>query len=164
MKKVMTLIFLALGMLNVQHSTAQGLEKFQSIFIITFIENIDWPNSKPTIKVGILGNSRVLPELSSKVKERGLNIVVSKVDYLDEIAQYDLVFIPKSQSGLAQKATSKVKGKSVLIVADDSSLAQLVEIAFFMEGQKLKFTINKANADRKGFRISSRLLGFAKIL
>ena len=43
-------------------------EKFQAIFLYKFIDNVNWPDAKRDLRIGILGSSDVLDEFNKILK------------------------------------------------------------------------------------------------
>ena len=50
---------------------AQSVSKYQAVFIYTFTKYLEWPESKPPLIVGVMGNSPVLLELEKSSKAKG---------------------------------------------------------------------------------------------
>lgn len=70
-----TVVFYLLMLLTSTVSSAQD-EKFQAIFLYKFIENINWPDAKRNLVVGILGETSVQDELEKILQTR--NTVLSR--------------------------------------------------------------------------------------
>lgn len=142
----------------------QDLEDYESRLIVSLVKNIDWQNDGAAINVGILGNSKVLPKLTKLVSEQKLPMQVRKIGFIDEVDKCNLVFVSKSQSANLAAVIQKIDDKQVLVITEDPSQAEDTEVSFFVENNKLRFTINRGKAEKKGFKISSTLMKYAKLI
>lgn len=142
----------------------QELEDYQCLLIHNFIKNIDWTNSNGIIRIGILGNSKILPKLTKKITDEKLNVTVKKIGFIDEVLNFDIVFIPKSQSSNVNEVVSKIATRKILLIGEDEAIARDVDICFIIENSKLRFSITKQNVEEKEFKISTKLLQYAKMI
>lgn len=158
------LITVAISLLSLASLQAQSLEDYQSLFIVKFIENMKWDDDDRVPHVGILGNSRVLPALSSKAKENGSGFKVSKIGYLDGAVNFDVVFIPAASSRSIAQVTKLVGKKKILLVAEGQPTSQSmkVDIRLYVESDRLKFAYSSSNLDAKEIKISQRILQLGK--
>lgn len=141
----------------------QDLSKYHALFIGKFIEYIDWPD-QGNLTIGVVGNSRVMIELQNTIEKRG-KARIKKIAGVNDITDCDILFIPASQSKLFSTLNQASNGKAVLIVTEEESLAsQGAAISFYTEEGKLKFIINKSAVESRKLKISSRLLGLAKVI
>jgi hypothetical protein len=165
MNKVIRIVIVIMFNISVYSSYGQAIERYESIFILKFVKNTIWSSQKNVVNIGVLGNSKVLPELTKKVQQQKLKISVKKINYIDEVLDYDILFIPKSQNANIDKILQKVGLKEILLVAEDAKLSKKnVEISFFTEGNKLRFIINKTIATKKGISFSAQLLKYAEVI
>ena len=166
MKKAICIVAgLLLGLAVPHASQAQSLSKYQAVFIYTFTKYLEWPDSQPPLVVGVLGNSPVLLELEKSAKTKGGAFKVMKVASMDAIGQCDIVFLPKEQSRNLRLVAQEAKGNHVLIVTEDKELAtQGANISFYLDGDKLRFVINKDATVAQDIKISNALLSLAEVI
>lgn len=154
------LFTVAISLLWFASMQAQSLEDYQSLFIIKFIENMKWDDDSRVPQVGILGNSKILPVLSSKAKENESSFKVSKIGYLDGVVDFDVVFIPASSSRSIAQIARLVGNKKVLLITEGQPASQSmkVDIRIYVESDRLKFAYSSANLEAKDIKISQRIL------
>lgn len=143
--------------------SAQNTEKYEALFIINFIKHIEWTDGQK-IRIGVLGNSRVLSELNVFINKNKYDFEAKKVAYLDEVSKYELVYIPKSQNKSVVSILEKTAQSKTILIAQDAEFASKVIFSFFVEGNKLRFNYNRGMADKKGLKISSELLKYANVI
>ncbi|MGL1888798.1 MAG: YfiR family protein [Reichenbachiella sp.] len=132
--------------------------KFKALFIYKFAEYVEWPSNPSTLTVGIIGSTDVFKELSSFAANKG-GMEVIKINSASEASKCNMIFIPSSESGTIDQFQSSTASKSILVVADDSSLVTKgADIGFFMDAGKLRFKINKNSIESKNMIPSSKLL------
>jgi len=138
-------------------------EKFQAIFLYKFIDNINWPDSKRNLRIGIIGNTEVLEEFQKILKVRSTaNLTVQKIS-VSEVATCDVIYIPQSHSSTFNKVMEYAKSKSILIVTEETDFVKKgAGISFLQEADKLEFVVNKHALDVKGLKVSTLLLTLGK--
>ena len=142
-------------------ATAQ-VGKFQALYLVNFTKNLDWSGEQVTI--GVVGNSKALIELES-LASKYPGISVKKISGSESIENCQMVFLPSAQSRNFSAIQSKIGSAPIILVTEDESLiSKGAEIAFFMEGNKLKFTLNKSAIDDSGVTVSDKLLSVAKVV
>ncbi len=159
MKRIIALCFASVLALS---SGVYGQEsKYKALYLFNFTKYIEWSGDKITI--GIIGNSPVLLELETLTKQNS-KIELLKISGSESIDRCNMIFIPEAQTrnfDLVQERT----GSSTLIVAENESLiSKGAEMAFYREENKLRFMVNKSELDASGLKMSSLLLGRAKIV
>lgn len=158
------LFMIATSLLSLASLQAQSLEDYQSLFIIKFIENMKWDDDSRVPHVGVLGNSKILPVLSSKVKENDLSLNVSKIGYLGGAVNFDVVFIPAASSRSTAQIAKLAGNKKILLIAEGQppSQSMKVDIRLYVESDRLKFAYSSSNLDAKDIKISQRILQLGK--
>lgn len=146
-------------------SKAQDLSKYQALFITKFVDYIAWPSKADKTVIGVVGNSRVIPEMQKIVKSRNKNFQVVKISSAVEAARCQIVFIPVVSNKTFSSIKKAIGDKSVLIITETEALAtQGSIITFYKEDNKLKFIVNKKEAEAKKLKLSSNLLSIAKVI
>jgi hypothetical protein len=162
MKKIFLLLFYLAITANSQ--TFAQAEKFKALFMYNFTKYIEWPVSsrQGDFVIGILGNSPITKELeviSGKQKVGSQSIVVKTFASVDAIEVCHIIYLPPSKSGQISSVSEKMAGKNTLIIADKEGLAlQGAAINFIMDGDKIKYEVNKSNINHYGLAVNSSLL------
>lgn len=130
-----------------------------------FTKYMEWPDDKQPIVIGVLGNSPVLLALERSAQTKGGAFRVVKIATMDEVDQCDMLFLPREQNRNLRLVTQKTRGKSILIVTEDATLATKgANVSFYVEQDKLRFVINQKATASKNIRVSSALLSMAKVI
>jgi hypothetical protein len=162
MKKIFFLLFY-LGFICTIAVQAQN-EKFKALFMYNFTKYIEWPATQRSgdFVIGVLGNSSITAELrtiAGKQKVGTQNIVVKTFSSISEIEECNILYLPPSKSMLIGELASKLSGKPMLIISDKNGLAsQGAGINYIMDGDKLKYEINKGSIEKRGLIVSNALL------
>ncbi|NJK98315.1 MAG: YfiR family protein [Bacteroidales bacterium] len=158
------IILLSLGILTYQISSAQtGIAKAQAMFIYNFSRLIEWPENYKTgtFVIGVIGSPELAAELTSYTtgKKVGLQDIVIK-QYKDhfEIDRCQILFISFAKSKSLSDAAAFLQNKSTLLISEKTgSIEAGSAINFSIVGDKLKFEISPANANKYGIKMSSKL-------
>ncbi len=138
------------------------VNKFQALYLINFTKNIDWGSENITI--GVVGNTKTLIELESLVAKYP-NISLRKIAGTESIDNCQMIFLPSAQSRNFELIQGKIGSLPIVLVSEDESLASKgAEIAFFMEGNKLKFTLNKSALSGAGVEVGEKLFSIGKVI
>ena len=153
-------------------ASAQGAPEavLQAAFLYNFAKFTVWPaEDAPAgpLRMCVLGTAAVADALDSTVKGRpidGREVAVVRAKS-GELRQCHLLYAAGLDAKRSQQVIDEVKGAPVLTVSDRDQFAEGGGIAsLFVEGGKMRFAINVEAAQRARLRISSRLLGLAKIV
>lgn len=145
----------------------------KAAFIYNFAKFIDWPpetknGEREPFIVGIYGNDPFDGTMDQMLQNKTIadrKIVIQRFNHVSEINFCHILFIGVSERSQLAQVIEKLKGKSILTIGDMESFARRGGmINFFMEGNKIRFEINKEAAERAGLRVSSQLLKLAKIV
>ena len=138
-------------------------DKYKALYIFNFTKYIDWQDQNEIV-LGVVGNSPVLLELEVLVN-RNPNIRLKKISGEEGIEECDLVFLPNAQTRNFSLIQSKISNSKIVLVAENEDLInQGAEMAFYKEGDKLRFMLNKNAFDRAMMKVSSSLLAQAKVV
>ena len=148
---------------------AQGASEYEvkAAFLYNFAKFVNWPPQalaqSDTLYICVLGADPFHGRLHSVVSDKTVqhrHLTVRRLEHQEEARACHILFV--SQSDLARVALGTTEGAPVLTVGDDESFAQRGGmIAFRMQGNKVRFTINTEAASRAGLQISSQLLKLA---
>jgi hypothetical protein len=157
-----TVVFCLLMALIPKVSIAQD-EKIQAIFLYKFIENINWPDSRKDLVVGIVGKTAVQDEFKKILQSRNNNAISVKKITSREAVNCDIVFLPEKENSALTTIVENTNGKSILIVTEAAGLIKKGAcISFLREKNKLCFTVNKSMLDLRSLRVSTALLNLSQ--
>ncbi|TRX53725.1 YfiR family protein [Fulvivirga sp. M361] len=152
-------------LISVSNATAQDVSKYQALFMTKFMEYVQWPEGNDSFVIGVVGNSRVLTELQALIKSKGRDATVKKIANASSVKGCHIVFIPADQAKLFQTIKEASSGTSTMIISETQELAAKGSIiTFYVEGGKLKFIINRKEAESRKLLMSSSLLNLAKVI
>jgi hypothetical protein len=159
--------------LAVESAYAATVEyEVKAAFIHNFTQFIDWPpgafeGEKSPFRIGILGSGLIdkpLMDLNGKkVNQRSLEI--SRVQNLEKISQYHVIFVNPSENKRTQSILKTLKGTGILTIGDTPGFAEQCGVVnFYLKSGKVRFEVNIEASQRENLKISSRLLRLARIV
>lgn len=138
-------------------------EKFRAIFLYKFIDNVNWPDAKKELRVGIIGDTKVLEEFQKILKARSASNLIAQKITVSEVSTCDVVFIPETHNAVFNRVMDNVKSKSILVITEEPDFVKKgAGISFLQEEDKLGFIVNKHALDEKGLKVSTLLLTLGK--
>ncbi|UCD62683.1 MAG: YfiR family protein [Candidatus Zixiibacteriota bacterium] len=176
MRKLLWVMVAAL--LSISAFAGDNSEKataFKAEFIVDLLENVEWTESNAAAGAGqvsiyVVGDCPVnekLRELAAAESKDGKSVEVTVVSSADEIEDADIVFVATGDLDVLAKVLKKIKGKSVLTVADAKDFARYgVMINFFEEegSSEVKYEVNTLVLDSVGVKLSSKLMKKASLI
>lgn len=170
------LALFALPLVAVASATAQTAVpkeyQLKAAFLFNFTQFVEWPPeafkaSDAPFCIGILGSDPFGGALDQVVQGESIHghkLVVRRSENVEELQDCQMVFISKSEKQRAGEVLAKLNGKPTLSVGEiDGFTSHGGIINFFLQGNRVRFEINPAAAQREGIRISSQLLSLGKI-
>jgi hypothetical protein len=142
----------------------------KAAYLLHFARYVYWPkgsSADPSIPLvfGVLGRDPMVGILQKTVSGKTVNnrpIRVKEFTTVDQIDQCDILFVPRSESKLAQDVLAEVSGKPILTVSDKESFsAQGGMVEFLLVNDTIRFTINNQAVERAGLKLSSEFLRVA---
>jgi len=116
----------------------------------------------------IVGDNALLTAVTDAVKGQqagGRTLDVTRPGDGTAWGSCQVLFVAEAEVRGAAVALDRLRQRPVLTVSDGAEFARTAGIIeFFREGDRMRFAINAQAAERAGVRISSRLLGLAKIV
>lgn len=160
-KRILLVSLMTLFMLS---ASAQGMAKFQALFIYNFAKNIGWPagDEKKDFVITVIGDSEVASQLSSLAKTQKVgsrSVIVKESAAATGLAKSDIIYLGESKSNLVSKLVTAQEGNPSLVVTGKEGLcANGAGISFVAKGGKLNFEISDSNISKKGLKVSQKLL------
>ncbi|OQX97657.1 MAG: hypothetical protein B6I20_12185 [Bacteroidetes bacterium 4572_117] len=146
------------------------VKKMMILKVTTFIE---WPkkskvnDKQSNIVISIIGDNPFNGKLKKLVanqnqKINNKQVVVNYIKSIEDIEGSDILFICSSEKYIVSKIIKHARNKAILTIADTRGFTEKgVIIGLFIRNGKIALNINKKEADKCGFYISSSLLGNA---
>lgn len=164
-------LILLWGMLLATQAVAQqtGPTEYQvkAAFLYNFAKFVEWPSHSGTLQVCIIGDDpfgRDIEYIEGKTAG-GKRLSVKRIGSIQGIKHCGALFISSSESERLGYIIGAVEGSHILTVGDTAGYAERgVIINLYEEQGKVRFEINREAADRSGLKLSSKLLGLAKIV
>ena len=157
-----------IGILGLGNSNAYGqdLGRYQALYIYNFTKYIQWPNAGQQVVIGVLGSGTINRELEKMVdSKRGDKLKFVKLSSFDKLGDCNIIFVAKDQERNLKLVLEKTEGKSILIISEDEkSVEKGAGISFFLEDDKLRFSINKSAVESRKMKISGSLLTLARVI
>ena len=139
-------------------------------FLFNFAKFTEWPTLPSTapILMCVVGDERIAAALAETVREQKISDHSLDVSRPQDSATWrtcHVLFLAEAELRRSPVGLDAVRSVQVLTVSDGKDFSQAGGIIeFYLEGGKMRFAINVDAADRSGVRLSSRLLGLAKII
>ena len=140
----------------------------QAELIERFTRFTDWPanswvaDANVPFTVGVLGDHGILGALKDIAREeriKGKRIEVRQLSGISDMSGCQAVFVAKSYSDQLEDVIRKASAEAVLTVADTPGFGKRgVMINFNIEGEFVRFEINRKAAEASGFRFADQLL------
>jgi len=152
-------------------------QQLKAAFLYNFTKFVEWParsfaSPHDPIVIGVLGHSPFAAALGLALDQtvagrsvNGRGVIVKRVDTAEEAAATHLLFVPTPDEAQFEQIRATIEASPVLTVGESSSFARLGgAINFVVEGDKVRFEISTAPAERAGLRISAQLQKLAKLV
>jgi hypothetical protein len=139
-------------------------------FLFNLARFTEWPSIGPTasITLCVVGDARIAKTLIETVRGQRIGAHQVGVEALGSsgpMPPCHMLFVAGSEAKRAAALLDRVKRQPVLTVSDDKDFARSSGIVeFFDENGRVRFAINTDGAERAGLKLSSRLLGLARIV
>lgn len=166
MNKAALLSVLASLLLLTQLQAQQvSLHKYQAIFLYKFTNYMEWPAeaNRTATRIGILGECKVYDLLSNMLASRNANVTIEQVSPDDDLTSYQMVFIPNNMTRNFEAVKAKIGDNSVVLVTEEEKLAyQGAGIGFYINDNRLRFSINEQELSSRNIKVSKSLLTLGK--
>jgi len=150
-------------------AAAQPLEhEVKAAFVFKFLSFVDWPpqsfaGAETPLAIGVLGADEVLAELGGIVADRSAQNRPVRVRALREgerPAGLHLVFVGRAAAAQIPRLAAL---PGVLVVSEsEGALEQGAMVNFVRVDGRVRFEVAPEQAERRGLRISSRMLAVAQ--
>lgn len=139
-------------------------------FLYNFAKFTEWPALPPgaPIDICVVAEAVMADAVAATVRGEQINghpLGVSRPRDGAEWASCQVLFISSAEVRHSAEALDRIRSSPVLTVSDGRAFANaggIIEL--YVDRGKMRFAINVSAAARAGLRISSRLLGLARIV
>ncbi len=156
---------LFLGILALPFLAQSQVVKYKAVFTINFIRYIGWSDKakEGDFVIGVVKSKEISDWLRnlSKGKKFGFqNVIIKEFKSPADVTYCQVLYIP-SNINLSKNASTIIDNlgsESTLIITEKEGATKYgAMINFVIRDDKLKFEIHKANAQKSGLQISSKL-------
>jgi hypothetical protein len=143
----------------------------KAAYIYYFAKFIDWPQTvfsakSAPITIGVVGNDEFGNILTNIVKDKTIQehpIQVRLLKWPVDLRYCQMVFVGVAEQKRLRQIADSIKGNAVLTISETEEGSQAKGIVnLFVEGGKVQFEVNIAEAEKARLRISSKLLRLAR--
>jgi len=146
------------------------VSELEAAFLINFARFTTWPpeESRAPLTLCVAGDDRVADALEAAVRGQAIDgraLVARALRSSDHVHDCQVLFVGRGAPQAGEQALQRAQARAILTVSDREGFAQTGGIIeFVIDGGRMRFIINAGAAARAGLRISSRLLGLAKVV
>jgi hypothetical protein len=153
---------------EVAQSQSEG--SVTAALLYNFAKFTEWPALPPgaPIAMCVVADVGMTDVVAATVKGQQINghpVLVSQPPDSAAWSNCQVLFIADSEARRLAEALARIRSNPVLTVSNGRSFAKtggIIEL--YVDSGKMRFAINVEAAERAGVRLSSRLLGLAKIV
>jgi hypothetical protein len=147
--------------------------KIKATYLFNFAQYVEWPpaaftNAEAPIVIGVLGDAPFCPFLEDLVREATVGdrpLRVKRNLTPDELKACHLLFISKSETASLAPTLAALGEASILTVGETPGFALQGGIFnLVLEGDRIRFEVNLAAAQRRGLKMSSQVLRLGTIV
>lgn len=155
------------------YETPDPNAKIKALFLYNFTKYIEWPASTalltPNFRIGVYGDYpslvKELEGMAASKKHKDQPFKILKFNSLSDVVPCYIIYVAPDKTDEIDKLKAKLGNIPVLIVSDkDGGLSKGAVINFFYESSRQKMEISTQNASKDKIKVSSQLLGVAKVV
>lgn len=141
--------------------------KLQGIYLYSFAKNVYWPSAYNTgdFTIGIYGSKDLFDQLSANFQGKmtgSQKIIFDFYESTSDIADCHLLFVSKEETSVISKVKKVMDVKTLLVTElTDISNSNSSMINFVYVQSRLKFQLNKSEAEKNNFKIGQTLTKLA---
>jgi hypothetical protein len=144
--------------------------KVKALFLAKFAKYVEWPaQAFPTtnapITIGVIGSDRLGADLEHVVQNKVVNgrgFIIKHIAADGDCSGCRIVFVGHSEAARAGTILDRTGTLPILTVGEDAAFKrQGGIITFVIKDEKVRLEINLARANKRGLKLSSKLLAVA---
>jgi hypothetical protein len=167
----------AVPMQQVSYGEQQIAQEYElkAVYLYNFLQFVQWPESQRLLSkeggmvIGIVGDSpfgEAFEELQATIRKSGMKPVrvIHYGSYREDLNMRNchVLFVSASEKQNFAKVVADLRGAPVLTVADTENFLSSGGMINLVRSQgKIRWMVNRAQADRAGLRFSAQLLTLA---
>jgi hypothetical protein len=162
------LLVLCLGLVGRAAGQASLEYEVKAAFLLNFTRFVQWPGppDRDPFRVCVFRSNPfgdALPATFEGETSQNRRVTPVHVTSPADARACHAVFVPRTESHLAEELLQALRGHAVLTVGESSNfLRQGGVVNFVVERERVRFDINAAAADAANLRVSSKLLRLAR--
>ncbi len=170
-RRIALVVLLAVGVPAATRAEAVPASALKAAFLLHFAQFVEWPAdalpSDAPIAVCVIGDDAVASAFETTARDRVVAahaLALRRLRAGDSTRSCQVLFVSGSEPRLAETIDA-IKGAPVFTVSDKTRFANeggMVEL--FLESGHMRFAVNVDAVQRSRVRVSSRVLGLAKIV
>ncbi len=169
---ILLLGLLGLAALPASANPAREYE-VKAAFLLNFARLVHWPDTAftaPDMPIRVVCFARnpfagALEAILAQETVQGRAFRVETTQRLADVRGAHLVFVPADQAGALDDLERTVEDAPVLLVGESEGFAARGGVInLYTEDGRIRFEINRKAAERRGLRLSSRLLRLARLV
>lgn len=136
----------------------------KALFIYNFTSYVSWPSFKGNeFLIGIVGDSPIDSYITNYTKGKISSKAPIVVEKFMPARNYQIIFIASSGAKNFSRIKKDYGNKQTLIVTENPWYNKSGgHIGFYVDGDKVNFTINKSGIEKSGMNVSSKLINFSQ--
>ena len=147
--------------------------RVKAAFVYKFAAFVEWPpdafaQADTPIRIGVVGEEAIARDIAEASMNRtveGRRVQVMQVAPGDSLEGVHILFLREAASAVLRDSIAALKPEAMLIVTESAdALGRGSVINFVLDGGKVRFDISLEAAERRGLRLSSRLITVAREL
>jgi hypothetical protein len=150
---------------------AAALERsIKAAFVFKFAGFVDWPAQALgpgwPIRIGVMGEETIVEEITDAASSRtveGRRVLAKQIEPGDTLEGVHILFIREPAFRLLGDKLDELKPEAMLIVTESPGALERGSIVnFAVDDGRVRFDISLEAAERRGLRLSSRLITVAR--
>lgn len=137
----------------------------KAVYLYNFAAYVSWPKlNTEKFTIGIVGESMMNSVLAGYTYGKTIgNMPVVVKPYTNSSEVFQVIFISAAGQKDFQRIKKEVAGKPVLLVTENVYLEKIgAHISFYVNGDKVGFSVNKAATEKSGLKVSAKLVNFSE--
>jgi hypothetical protein len=136
----------------------------KAIFLYNFLSYIFWPPDpkSETFNIGIVGESPIKQALVAQVYGKTVNKQSILVETYNPMNNYKMLFFTEAGQSQFNRIKKLCLNKPVLFITENTLLESIgSHISLYVDGTKIRFTVNKPAIEKTKLKVSSTFYGLS---
>lgn len=167
--------FVLLTLAGLARAEKPALTEYQvkAAFLFNFVKFVEWPaasfsRADAPLVIGVVGEDPFGEDLDRILRNKFINnrpLKLKRFPSGQDATGCQLVFVSRSEKARLAEIVRALKGSSVLLVSEMEGFLEVGGmIRFYLDSDNVRFEINPRSVERTGLKMSSKLLGVAKVV